>query len=265
MTVTLAQLVEGARVTAERDRHQMPDAELRSRLRDSDIASLPGGRIRAALATPGLQVIAEVKGASPVDGILRDRLDPASLARTYAQAGAAAISVLTEESFFAGRLSHLQTVAGSVSVPVLRKDFITDAYQVRQAALAGAAGVLLIAETLESKQLVDLVGVCHELRLDALVEIHGLASLPAAGACGSGLLGVNNRNLDTMEVDWRHCLQVASELPAEAIRVAESGIADADQLAEVVAAGYDAVLIGTSLVTSADPGDKLRSLLAGVA
>ncbi len=265
MTITLRQLVEGARATLERDRARCPDPELQARLRDREGEAGAAQRLRRALGGPRLDVIAEIKGASPLAGTLQASLEPAALARAYCEAGAAAVSVLTEERHFAGHLDHLRAAAAAVTQPVLRKDFIIDPYQIRQAALAGAAAVLLIAEALSAEQLQDLVGVAHELHLDALVEVHATTSLAAAVASGSGLVGVNNRNLETMEVDWHHCLNIAADLPDDVIRVAESGLGRARQLRQVHAAGYDAVLIGTALVSASEPGTALRRLRSEVA
>lgn len=270
MSITLQQLIETARATTARDRGLVPEAELERRLElvrarrpDGRVPAANAGRLRAALRGQSMQVIAEVKGASPVTGTLRADLQPRALAASYAEAGAAAVSVLTEERFFGGSMQHLREVAEQVAVPVLRKDFIVEPYQVRQAALAGAAAVLLIAEALTADELAELVAVAHGLGLDALVEIHAAVSIPAAVDAGSGLIGVNNRDLQTMQVDWRHALEVSDQLPADVVRVAESGIERREQMVALREAGYDAALVGTSLVKAADPAAALRRLLAG--
>ncbi|HJO05237.1 MAG TPA: indole-3-glycerol phosphate synthase TrpC [Acidobacteriota bacterium] len=263
--ITLDRLVETARQKAAVDRATTPQAELRAKLRDSDALHRPGGRLRRALQSDGMSVIAEIKAASPLAGPLRTPFDPVDLARQYVGAGAAAISVLTEETFFAGSLAHLGSVAAAVELPVLRKDFIIDAYQIEQAALAGAAAVLLIAEALEPSQLRDLVGIAHQMRLDALVELHDADSIDAVVEADSGLIGINNRDLRSMRVDWRHSLHVAEQLPAGTIRVSESGIQAATELHQLEAAGYHAVLVGTSLVRATDPATALRRLLVGEA
>lgn len=263
MTITLRELVAAAERTAERQRRELSPAVTQARLQELGLAGRAPGRFAAALRGAGLSVIAEVKGASPVDGVLRAGLDPVSLARTYEEAGAAAISVLTEERHFAGSLDHLEKVAAAVGLPLLRKDFIVQEYQVARAALAGAAAVLLIAEALEPARLEALVECAHGLGLDALVEIHGIGSLDAAIAAGSGLIGVNNRDLTTMVVDPGHALRVAEHLPAEVVKVAESGLASADDAAAARAAGYDAVLVGSALVRAGDPAVALRTLCAG--
>jgi len=261
--ITLDLLVDTARQKTAADRAVTPPAELQARLRSSSALDLPAGRLRRALSGDGMSVIAEVKGASPLSGPLRTPFDPVDLACCYVGAGAAAVSVLTEETFFAGSLAHLASVAAAVELPVLRKDFIVEGYQIEQAALAGAAAVLLIAEALEPSQLEDLVGLAHQLRLDALVELHDSDSVAAVVAAGSNLIGVNNRDLRSMRVDWRHSLRVAEQLPADSVWVSESGIRSAGELRELEAAGYHAVLVGTSLVRATDPATALQRLLIG--
>ena len=262
MTITLEQLVRTARATAARDRRRLPERELVARLREAPARRR--GRFRDALRGPGLSVIAEVKGASPLEGRLRADLEPVTLARAYAAAGAAAVSVLTEERYFGGALAHLQRVAAAVPLPALRKDFVVEPYQVYQAALAGAAAVLLIADALEAEALRELVALAHACGLDALVEVHDAGAAARAAASGSDLIGVNNRDLRTMRVRWRHCLEVADALPDGVVTVAESGLSEAAQLRAVAAAGYDAVLIGSALVSAPDPGARLRALLEGI-
>jgi indole-3-glycerol phosphate synthase len=265
MTITLEQLAELALDTARQDEARCDAGTLARRIEERGAARQAGGRLRAALARPGIGVIAEVKGASPVDGQIRADYDPVNVATAYEAAGAAAISVLTEPIHFGGSLEALESVVDAVSIPVLRKDFITTEYQISQAAAAGAAAVLLIAELLEPAQLRSLVEFAHALRLDALVEVHGAGLVGAAASSGSGVIGVNNRDLRTMQVDWEHALRVAPELPAGTLRVAESGVSDAAQLTRLAAAGYDAALIGSALMRAGDPGLALRRLLREVA
>lgn len=263
MTITLERLVEVARAKATADRQVLSAPELAARLRDVGAFERSPGRLAAALRGEGISVLAEVKGASPVAGQLRDGYDAAVIARQYEAAGASAVSVLTEETYFKGSLQALEEVAAAVAAPVLRKDFIVEAYQIHQAALAGAAAVLLIAEVLAPAELADLVGVAHECGLDAMVEVHRLDSIPAAEQAGGGIIGVNNRNLETMAVDWRYSLEVSAALPTDVVRVTESGISRHSQMEELAAAGYDAALVGSSLMTSDDPSRALRDLLGG--
>lgn len=264
MTITLDQLVEVARAKAAADRATLPAAELRARLGDAGALGRRPGRLASALRRDGMMVIAEVKGASPVAGELRGSYDPATIARQYEAAGAAAVSVLTEETYFGGSLRALEQVVAAVQIPVLRKDFIVEAYQIEQAALAGASAVLLIAEALTATSLAELVAVAHECRLDAMVEVHRRASVASAVAAGSGIIGVNNRNLESMTVDWRYALELIADLPSDVVRVAESGISTSDQLAELAGAGYDAALVGSSLMAADEPGHALRLLLGEV-
>jgi len=265
MTVTLERLVDVARAKAAADREVLPSAELLARIRETGVLDRRPGRMMSALRCGGIGVIAEVKGASPLGGQLRAEYDAAAIARQYEAAGAAAVSVLTEETYFGGSLEALERVVGQVQIPVLRKDFIVEPYQIQQAALAGASAVLLIAEVLTATALIELVEVAREYRLDAVVEVHRGDSVEAALAAGSGIIGVNNRDLETMTVDWRHSLGVVSDLPTDVVRVAESGISEPGQLAELAGAGYDAALIGSSLMTAADPGQALRVLLGEAA
>ena len=262
MSITLEELVDTARRTTARQRLRLPEPDLRGRA-ETAARSAASGRLLRSLQAPGMAVIAEVKAASPLAGRLRSEFDPVGVAVAYAGNGAAAISVLTEAHYFGGSLEHLASVAAAVDVPVLRKDFIVEAYQIYEAAAAGAAAVLLIAEVCSPETLEELVAVADSVGLDALVEVHDPESVPAAVASGSRLVGVNNRNLRTMEVEFEHSITMAPLLPPELVRVSESGIAELDQLRRLAEAGYDAALIGTSLMRADDPGAALRRLLAG--
>lgn len=261
MSITLAELVEAARGATDRRRWRLPESRLEERLRRDGAFGRRPGRLREALSVDGLSVIAEVKGASPLSGPTREEFEPLTIARGYAEAGAAAVSVLTEERHFRGRLQHLEAVAAGIDLPVLRKDFIVERYQVLEAAAGGAAAVLLIAEVLEPSLLRDLVSAAREVGLDALVEVHDEESLAAALASGSGLVGINNRDLRSMRVDLDHCLRMAGRLPEDWVRVAESGVRRRDDLERIAAAGYDAALVGSSLMGAPDPGRALASLL----
>jgi indole-3-glycerol phosphate synthase len=263
VSITLSDLVRAAERSTARQQRSLSLEQVDALMRDRGLVGRLPGALRNALSGPELAVIAEVKGASPVDGVLREGLDPAHLAATYAAAGAAAISVLTEEQHFGGSLDHLEAVAGAVDLPLLRKDFVVTEYQVARAALSGGSAVLLIAEVLPPARLRELVTYAHSLGLDALVEIHDGNSLPAAVAAGSGLIGVNNRNLSTMRVDREHCLRLADRLPRGIVRVAESGLTLPGHAAAVREAGYDAILVGTALVRADDPSEALRALRRG--
>jgi indole-3-glycerol phosphate synthase len=217
---------------------------------------------REACARPDrLNIIAEVKRASPSRGVLREDFDPVALACEYERAGAAAISVLTEEDHFQGALEHLGAIRRAVGVPLLRKDFLFDPYQVYEAAAAGADAVLLIATLLDAAQLRDLHQLAEELGLDALVEVHAPADVEKALAAGARLVGVNNRDLRTFRVDRAVSLEVARYVPSDVVLVSESGLSARHELEELRRAGYRAFLIGEHLVRAAHPGDALRALL----
>lgn len=260
MKIRLAELVAAARDTTKRRRARRAEAGLRA---DAEaIGKGDGaGRLHAALAEAGVAIIAEVKGASPLRGPLRQPFEPVAIAREYEESGAAAVSVLTEEHFFAGSIDHLEAVSAAIALPTLRKDFVTEPYQIFAAAVAGAGGVLLIAEVLEGGALAELVEAAGSVGLDALVEFHRPSLLAAAVGAGSGIVGVNNRDLDTMEVDFEHALALAPELPAGLIAVAESAVSGPDDVVRVGRAGYRAVLVGTALMTAESPGAKLRELV----
>ena len=212
-------------------------------------------------ATPRL--IAEIKRKSPSRGLLRPNLNPEALAQTYVQAGAAAISVLTDAHYFGGSLEILQQVAAlNLSVPLLRKDFLFDAYQLFQARGAGASAVLLIVAMLSASQLQELLDLAHDLDMMALVECHTAQEMETALAAGARLIGVNNRNLHTFEVNLETCLALRPQAPADILFVAESGIHTAQDVARLAQASVDAMLIGEALVTHPQPERKIQHLLS---
>jgi indole-3-glycerol phosphate synthase len=224
------------------------------------VASPPRG-FRRRLAAPGRNIIAECKRRSPSRGVLRRVYDPAAIASSYESAGAAAISVLTEPSFFDGALSHLENVRRAVTLPVLRKDFTVDPYQLVEARAAGADAVLLIVAALDAGTLRTLQRSARDLDLDSLVEVHDERELETAVAAGADLIGVNNRNLRTLEVSVDASFRLAALMPPDVIAVAESGLKTADDLDGLQAAGYRAFLVGERFMTAADPGEALRSLV----
>jgi indole-3-glycerol phosphate synthase len=260
MKLLLSDLVEAARETTRRQRGLVSEATLRAEAEDLGARS-PAGRFAAALGAPGVSVIAEVKGASPLRGPLRDDFVPVDLAAAYADNGAAAVSVLTEQHFFAGDIEHLLAVSSSIELPTLRKDFVTELYQIFRAATAGASAVLLIAELLDGAALKEFVQAARSVGLDALVEFHRTSLLTPSVEAGSGIVGINNRNLDTMELDFEHALRLAPELPGDVLTVAESAVADAADVRRVARRRFDAILVGTALVTADDPGAKLAELV----
>ena len=257
----LATIVAATR-QAVRDRRQaVPETVLASRVP----AGLDGrARFEAALsAAGGPNVIAECKRRSPSRGILRRDYRPEAIAAAYERNGAAAVSVLTEPTFFDGSLDHLRAVRAAVGIPVLRKDFVVSRYQLLEAAAAGADAVLLIAAALDDADLAALHAGAAELGLGVLVEVHDAGELDRAARVGATVVGVNNRNLRTLAVDVEASHRLAARMPAGTIGVAESGLRTSADLARLGAAGYRAFLIGETLMTAADPGAALRDLLEG--
>ncbi len=209
------------------------------------------------------RVIAECKRRSPSRGILRQCYVPADHARAYADAGAAAISVLTEPTFFDGSLEHLAAVRAAVTLPLLRKDFIVTRYQVLEAAAAGADAVLLIVAALSDRELTTLLAEAAALGLAALVEVHDEEELRRALDAGAEIIGVNSRNLRTLSVDGDVHVRLARQLPAGVIAVAESGLREAADLERLERAGYSAFLVGERLIGQPDPGRALQELRKG--
>jgi len=221
-----------------------------------------GGRFLGALGRTGrVNVIAECKRRSPSKGILRADYDPAAIARAYAQNGAAAISVLTEPTFFDGAPEHLAAVRAEVEVPLLRKDFIVSEYQLLEARAAGADAVLLIAGAVERRELQSMIIRAEEIGLDALVEIHDAEELTTALDAGAVLVGVNNRNLRTLQVDVGVSERLIAAIPPQVIAVSESGLKTADDLVRLRDLGYRAFLVGERFMAERDPGAALAALL----
>jgi indole-3-glycerol phosphate synthase len=226
----------------------------------------PGrGFTHALRAAAGLAVIAEIKRASPSKGVLSENLDPAALAAAYEGGGAAALSVLTDEEFFRGSREDLVAARAATDVPVLRKDFTVGPADVFDTRCMGADAVLLIAAALSPGELTELVALAVTVGLDPLVEVHDEAEAEAALGAGATLVGVNQRDLFTFEVDPARAERVARALPAGVTRVAESGIRSGDDARRLADAGFDAVLVGEALVLSADPASAVRWLRAGAA
>lgn len=224
----------------------------------------PRGFARALGAAGTVGVIAEVKRRSPSKGPLREDLDPAAMVRAYQRGGAACVSVLTDEPFFGGSRDDLQEARAAVSLPVLRKDFIIDPYQVYEAWAWGADALLLIVAALNARQLVELLALTEELGMDALVEVHTAAELETALAAGARLVGINNRDLRTFVTRLGVSLDLASQVPPEVLLVSESGIQDRSDVERLATAGVDAILVGETFVKSPDPSEAVAKL-AGVA
>jgi indole-3-glycerol phosphate synthase len=217
----------------------------------------------AALRNDRINIIAEFKRRSPSKGMIRPNADLTAIARAYQAGGAVAMSVLTEEDYFAGSLDDLRQAKSAVGLPVLRKDFIFDEYQVYESAAAGADAILLIVAALDDELLSSLRKLAEdELELDALVEVHTSDEIARAAACGANLIGVNNRDLRTFEVSLQMSVSLAREAPREALLISESGLRSAGDLRQLHDAGYHGFLIGETLMRADDPEQALRDLLA---
>ena len=248
-------------------RHAVAAAEARRPIADVEQAAARreprGAGFENGLVSPdGIQIIAECKRRSPSRGVLRDRYDPVEIAAAYEAAGAAAISVLTEPAFFDGAIEHLERVRRHVTAPLLRKDFIVTRYQVVEARAAGADAILLIVAALDDATLRDLRQLAASLGLAALVEIHDRVELDRALASGATIVGVNNRNLRTLEVDMDASVSLIDRIPEGVVAVAESGLQGSEDVTALRGAGYDAFLIGEALVIAPEPGEALRALLS---
>jgi indole-3-glycerol phosphate synthase len=255
---TLDKIVVAKRRQIAADRLRLPEAELHRRLADAP----PPHGFFAALAAPGpIRLIAEVKKASPSAGVIRADFDPVKIAETYARHGASCLSVLTDEPFFQGRLEYLSAVRAAVEIPVLRKDFILESYQLLEARAAGADAVLLIAECLDDCQLRKLHNEAVDLGMTPLVELYDRENLPRVLEAGATLVGVNNRDLRTFTVDLEHSLRLRAEIPRQCVMVSESGIKTRADVERLEAAGIEAMLVGESLMREPDLGAAVDRLL----
>lgn len=225
-------------------------------------ASPPRGFFRALTAYPGLAVIAEAKKASPSRGVIRPDFDPVRIARSYKAGGAQAMSVLTDVDFFQGSIDYIPLVRDAVDLPVLRKEFIIDPLQIREASLYGADAVLLIAAILDVPAMRDFRQMAEELGMDVLVEVHDEGEVESALAAGSRLIGINNRNLNDFTVDLNTTFRLQRLLPVDIPVVSESGISTKDDMARLRDAGVAAALIGESLMRSADQGQLLQEFMS---
>jgi indole-3-glycerol phosphate synthase len=252
----LDDIVAGVREDLSRRRAEASEPDLRARLLDQPPARDP----LAAFRRPGCSVIAEVKRRSPSKGDLAEISDPGALAAAYQRGGAAAVSVLTEERRFGGSLADLDAVRAAVEVPVLRKDFVVDPYQLLEARAHGADLALLIVAALPGDDLQRLHDHALELALTPLVEVHDETEAERAVGLGATLVGVNARNLSTLEVDAATFGKVAPLLPSEVVKVAESGISTPEDVRRFVGEGADVVLVGESLVRDGDPEGAVRAM-----
>ena len=257
MAEFLATIARHVRDEVERRRREIPVAALR----DRPLFHAPARGFAAALRGNSRRIVAEVKRASPSQGLIREDFDPVAIARDYAGGGASAISVLTEERFFQGNLLYLEQIREAVQVPLLRKDFMLDPYQLIEAKSYGADAVLLIAALLDPSVLRELREQATALSLDSLIEVHTEDELNVAVEAGAQLLGINNRDLKTFEVNLATTEKLAPLVPAGMPAVCESGIDSLEQIRCVEKLGIHVFLIGESLMRAAEPGKKLRELL----
>lgn len=240
-----------------------PAADLRELERQAE-RHVPRGfrRALAEKSRDGVAVVAELKKASPSKGLIRADFHPAELARELEAAGAAALSVLTDEEFFQGSLQNLRQASGAVTIPCLRKDFIVDEFQLLEARANSADAVLLIVAALSRPELIAVARAARERGLDVLCEVHDSGELQRALDAGCDLIGVNSRDLRTFHVDLETAFRLAEKFPASVVRVAESGIHSGADIARLRAAGYQAFLIGESLMRAQKPGKALQDLIA---
>jgi indole-3-glycerol phosphate synthase len=227
------------------------------------IHDLPPRRdFRAAISRPpGIRLIAEIKFASPSAGLIHEKTDPAAIGRLYEKAGAAAVSLITDQKFFQGSLNHLPHLKRAISLPILRKDFIVDEIQVREAISCGADAILLIARILPQRLLGELISMCRESDIAPLTEIHDGQDLEKAVACGADLIGINNRDLESFKVDINTTFALAPVVPGNCILVSESGIMHAEDILALKTTGIHAVLVGSALMGSNDPAGRTARLV----
>ena len=262
MSETILDKIFGAKKLRVESAKQIIDIERLADLAREKRETARNHRLRIAMETNGrLKLIAEFKRASPSKGTINDAVDPAAVAQSYESGGAAAISVLTEEDFFKGSLNDLRAVRKAVDLPILRKDFIFDPFQIYEAAEAGADAILLIAAMLDDNALAELQHLAEMiLGIDALVEVHTLEEMERVKKIGAKLIGVNNRDLRSFDVSLDVSRDLIRHAPADAVMITESGLKTRDDLVELRGLGYSGFLIGETLMRSGDPEEEVRIL-----
>src|ERR1700688_17800 len=256
----LDRIIEARRAAIAHRKKSVPETVLRFGVKQAQ----PVRDFAAALGRDALNVIAELKKASPSRGLIRADFDPVALAKTFEAAGAAALSVLTEEEFFQGDLKYMRDARAAVGVPVLRKDFIIDSWQVWEARATNADSFLLIVAGLSDSLLAELLLLGRELGMEALVEVHTREELTRALSAGARIIGVNNRDLRTLEVRIETSMELIAAIPDECVAVCESGLRTHEDLVRFREAGFDAFLIGEHLMAQLDPAAALRELLGAL-
>jgi len=260
MSDILRRILATKRAEVEAARASVPLAEMERRARAAAAPRDFVGALRAKIAAGEPAVIAEIKRASPSKGLLREHFDPAAIARSYAAAGAACLSVLTDREYFQGAPAHLAEARAACALPVLRKDFIVEPYQVYEARALGADCILLIAAALAAGDMRGLEQLAQGLGMAVLVEVHDAAELEAALALRTPLLGINNRDLRSFETRLETTLELLGRVPADKLVVTESGILTASDVARMREAGVGAFLVGEAFMRVPDPGNALRTL-----
>jgi len=253
----LQKIIENKKEEIERQKKILPLGELRQMLADRP----PTRDFEGAIRNRDCAVIAEVKRSSPSKGRIREDFDPVGIAGIYEDNGASAISILTERKFFEGRAAYIPQIGRSVKLPLLRKDFIIDPYQINEARVLGADALLLIARILEAGEMRDFLGIASELGLAALVEVHNEADVEKAVSSGARIVGINNRDLATFRTDLDVSIRLARRIPKAITVVSESGIDSRGEIEKLMEAGIHAFLVGESLMRAKDMGKKLRELL----
>lgn len=252
-------IIENKIIEIEDAKKSLPLESIRERLEGFEAPKDFFGAINPGGA---LKIIAEIKHASPSKGIFREDFDPVKIARSYSESGASALSVLTDEKFFKGSLDYLREVREAVDIPLLRKDFIVDPYQVYEARYYGADAMLLIVAALEQDMLKELLRLTHSLELNAIVEIHNESELERALQAGSRIIGINNRDLRTFEVDLGVSVRLAKKIPPDVIVIAESGIGSPEDIRSLRKEGVHVFLIGETFMKAPDPGAALKKLIS---
>jgi indole-3-glycerol phosphate synthase len=256
-------IIEAKRKRVEAAKKRSDTKDLIARAKSGRSTAVPGRFRNALLRSDRINIVAEIKRASPSKGVINDQVDVAELALSYETGGAAAISVLTEVDFFKGSIEDLRTARNATSLPILRKDFIIDAFQIYEAAEAGADAILMIVAALNEDKLREFVKIAGgDLGLDVLLEVHDLDELRCAESIGGTVIGVNNRNLRSFEVSLDVSRKLASYKPSGAILISESGLGSAAEIFELQELGFDAFLIGETLMRSSGVVDELRGLTA---
>lgn len=256
----LDRIVDARRLSIAHRKRVLPEVALKIAVEKK---APPARDFAGALCRDGLNIIAELKKASPSLGVIREEYSPAALAEQLQQAGAAALSVLTEEDFFSGSLADLKEARKAAQIPVLRKDFIVDPWQVWEARAAGADSFLLIAAVLGDADLIELLQLARSLKMEPLVEVHSREELDRVLRSGARIIGVNNRDLRNFQVRLETSLELIEAIPEHCVAVSESGLRAHDDLVRLRSAGFDAFLIGEHLMKSPDPAASLRNFLSG--